>query len=261
MDASAYWQENKRFVLTVGAGALVFLAAFAIEGSMFDGPMAAARREIQGHKNALKQAQFSAADLVTAEEENGALKAASAILVEAARFRPRAEFVPDPAAGPAANSYLRTFTRVKEELGQRAARVGIELDRSLGMPELSPTNEGEIVRYLEALDLVETVGDLAVRARVDRVEKIQVTLDPRMTSREGVGAIERTKVKMNIAGPSLALTRLLTWTQRPGTGGRVLAIDKLEMTLARGKKDEVRLEVTFLLPRVKEPEVSGEAGL
>lgn len=259
MDASAYWQENKRFVVTVGAGALVFLIAFAIEGSMFEDPMAAARREIASHKTALKQAQFSATDLATAEQENAALRQAAETLVEVARFRPRAEFVPDPAAGPAANHYLRTFTRVKEELGQRAARVGIELDRGLGMPELSPTNEGEIVRYLEALDLVESVADLAVRARVDRIEKIQVTLDPKINSREGVGAIERTKVQMSIAGPSLALTRLLTWTQRPAAGGRGFAIHKLEMAIARGKKDEVRLDVTFVIARVKELEAPKEA--
>jgi hypothetical protein len=260
MDASAYWQENKRFVVTVGAGALVFLIAFAIEGSMFEDPMAAARREIQGSKNALKQAQFSATDLATAEQENAALRQAAGTLVEVARFRPRAEFVPDPATGPAANHYLRTFTRVKEELGQRAARVGVELDRGLGMPELSPTNEGEIVRYLEALDLVESVCDLAVRARVDRIEKIQVRLDPAISSRQGVGAIERTRVQMSIAGPSLALTRLLTWTQRPGADGRVFAIDKLELGLARGKKDEVRLDVTFVIARVKELEAPKEAG-
>jgi hypothetical protein len=258
MDASAYWQENKRFVLTVGAGALVFLAAFAIEGSMFDGPMAAARKEIQGHKNRLKEAKFTASDLATAEQENEALKAAAGMLVEAARFRPRPDFVPDPSAGPAAHHYLRTSTRVKEELGSRASRAGVALDRSLGLPELSPTNEGEIVRYLEALDLVESVADLAVRARVQRIEKIQVRLDPAMNSKQGVGTVERTKVQMSLAGNSLAVTRLLSWTQRPDAGGRVFAIDKLELALARGKKDEVRLDVTFVVPRIKELELSGE---
>ena len=260
MDASAYWQENKRFVVAVGAGALVFLIAFALEGSLFDDPMAQARREIQGHKNALKQAQFSASDLATAEQENAALRQAAETLVTAARFRPRPEFVLDPAAGPAASHYLLSFTRVKEELGQRAARAGVELDGSLGMPELSPTNEGEIARYLEALDLVESVSDLAVRARVDRIEKILVRLDPKMNSREGVGTIERTRVQLNIAGSSLALTRLLAWTQRPSQGGRVFALDKVEMNLARGKKDEVRLEVTFVIARVKELEPPAENG-
>lgn len=260
MDASAYWQENKRFVVTVGVGALLFLVAFALEGSFFDGPKAAARQEIQKHRSALKQAKFGASDLATAEQENAALRSAAATLVEAARFRPRPEFVHDPAGGPASNHYLRVLTRVREELGQRANRAGVALVPSLGMPELSPTNEGELARYLEALDLVESVSDLAVRARVARIENIVVRLDPKLNSREGTGSIERTRVQMNLAGSSLALTRLLTWTQRPGPGGRVFTIDKLELGVARGKKDEVRLEVTFVLARVKDLEPPAEGG-
>lgn len=254
MDASAYWQENKRFVVAVGAGAVLFLIAFAVEGSMFAGSLSSAKREIQKHKDALRQSQYSATDLAAAEQENAALRQATSTLVEAARFRPRAEFVPQASSGPASNHYLRVLTRVREELGMRAARAGMEFDDSFGMPELSPTNEGEILRYLEALDLVESVGDLALRARVERIEKIQVRLDPALTSREGVGSIERTRVQMSVAGPSLALTRLLAWTQRPAPGGRVFAIDKLEMLPARGKKDELRLDVTFVIARVKELE-------
>jgi len=71
--------------------------------------------------------------------------------------------VPDPAGGSSANHYLRTLSRVREELTQRANRASLKLDSSLGMPELSPTVEREILRYLEALDLVETVSDLVSR--------------------------------------------------------------------------------------------------
>jgi hypothetical protein len=261
MDLGAYWQENRRFVLSVGAGVVVFLIGFAIESSLFQGKINAAQRAIQLNKNQLKELQFSAKDLAEVEGENAALRAALEELVEAARFRPRPEFVPDPAAGSSANHYLRTLSRVREELLTRANRASLTLDSSLGMPELSPTAEREILRYLEALDLVESVADLAIRARADGIDKIQVRLDPGHASRQGVGAIERTRVQMTLVGSSLALTRVLAWTQRPAAGGRVLPIDKLEMTTARGRKDQVRLDVTFVLARVKEleppPEKSG----
>src|SRR6185503_3130634 len=129
---------------------------------------------------------------------------------------------------------LRTLSRVREELTQRANRASLKLDSSLGMPELSPTVEREILRYLEALDLVETVSDLAIRARADSIDKIQVRLDPGYSSRGGVGAIERTKVQMTISGSSLELTRLLAWTQRPDANGRTLPIDSLEMSAPKG---------------------------
>ena len=260
MDLGAYWQENKRFVVTVGAGALLFLIGFAVENAHYQGSINAANRAIQQKKNDLKEMQFSSTDEAEAQAENVALRTAVETLSKAAQFHPRREFVPDPAAGSSANHYVRTVSRVREELGQRANRASLELDASLGMPELSPTLEREILRYLEALDLVESVADLAIRARADGIDKIQVRLDPGQAARTGVGPVERTKVQMTITGSSIALTRLLAWTQRPGPDGRVLPIDQLEMTAARNQPGRVRLDVTFLIARVKELEPPAEKG-
>lgn len=259
MDFAGYWQENKRFAITVGAGAVLFLIGYAVESSMYQGQVSEAQGGINRYKNQLKEALFTSQDLSAAETENTALRADIEKLAAAVRFQARPEFVPDPAAGPAANHYLRTFSRVHEDLLQRANRASLEIQSSLGMPELQPTVEAEIVRYLEALDLIESVADLAIRARVDRIDKIQVRLDPARSSREGVGPIERTRVQMSLSGPPLALLRLLAWTQRPPPGGRVFAIDQCEMGGARGKKDEVRLDVTFVVARVKDVEPSPEA--
>lgn len=251
MDLGAYWQENKRFVVTVGAGALLFLIGFGIESSIFKDKINAANRAIQLNKNQLKELQFSSADQQEAQAENDALRAALERLEAAADFEPRPEFVPDPAAGSSANHYVRQLSRVREDLGQRANRASLEFDLSLGMPELSPTLEREILRYLEALDLVETVVDLAVRARADSIDKIQVRLDPGHSSRGGIGPIERTRVQLSLTGSSTALTRILAQTQRPERGGRVLPIDQLEMSAARGRPGQVRLDVTFVIARVK----------
>src|SRR5262245_44744161 len=252
MDLGAYWQENKRFCVTVGAGAVLFLIGFAVETSLFRGKINAAQRAIQLNKNQLKELKFSAEAQRAAEAENAALRSSVERLTAAANFHPRPEFVPDPAASSSANHYLRTLTRVREDLLQRANRASMKVESSLGMPELSPTVEREILRYLEALDLVETVSDLAIRARVDSVDKIQVRLDPGYGSRGGVGAIERTKVQMIFTGSSLELQRLLAWSQRPGANGRTLPIDQFEMATAKGRPGQGRLDVTFLVARVKE---------
>lgn len=254
MDLGAYWQENKRFVVTVGAGAVLFLIAYAIETSHYQGRINAANRAITLKRNELKAMQFSSADQSEAEAENAALRSAVEALGAAAQFRARPEFVPDPAAGSSANHYVRTVSRVREDLSLRANRANLDLDPSLGMPELSPTLEREILRYLEALDLVESVADLAIRARAQGVDKIQVRLDPGHAARTGVGAIERTRVQMTLTGSSLALTRLLAWTQRPGPNGRVIPIDKVEMLSPKNQTGRVRLDVTFLIARVRELE-------
>jgi hypothetical protein len=81
-----------------------------------------------------------------------------------------------------------------------------------------------------------------------------VRLDPSHGSGGGPGAIERTKVQVTLTGSSLALTRLLAWSQRPGPLGRVLPIDQVEMTSARNQPGRVRLDVTFVLALVQAPE-------
>jgi hypothetical protein len=254
MDLGAYWQENKRFVVGVGAGTLLFLVGLAVESSLWEGERNETRRRIQGLRNKLAEASYGADDLAQAERENAALRAAVERLGAAATFEPRAEFARSAQGASASNQYLRAISRVREELESRANRAGIEIDPKLGMPELSPTVEAEIERYLEALDLVETVLDLAIRARVERVDKIQVRLDPGLSSRQGLGRIERTRVSFHLTGSSLALDRLLVWSQRPPAGARPLLVDGFEMQNARGKEGEVRLEVTFVVPRMRAPE-------
>jgi hypothetical protein len=251
MDLDAYWQENKRFVVGVGAGALLFLVGFMVESSVYGDDLAAARREIQGYRNDLARAPYDDADRRDAQNDNDALRAASERLAEAGRFHPRPEFVHDPASGSVANHYLRTLSEVRETLTQRANRAGMEIDPSLGMPELSPTVETETIRYLEALDLVDSVCDLALRARVARIDRIQTRLDPGHGSRQGVGAIERTRVTLTMTGSSLALARVLAWTQRPPQGGRVLPIDGVEIVRSRSKRGEERMDVTFAVVRVR----------
>ena len=104
MDLGAYWQENRRFVLTVGAGVVAFLVGFWVENALFQGKIVGAQRAIQLGKNKLAELRFTSADLTEVEAENAALRTAVERLTTAARFAPRPEFVPDPASGPSAKS-------------------------------------------------------------------------------------------------------------------------------------------------------------
>lgn len=250
MDLSEYWQENKRFVVGVTAGVVLFFVGHMTLASSFDGRIRSLERRIARYRADLSKPMLSAADLADAEQENDGLRAVVRELAGALDFRPREEFALDPTRGPANAQYLRVLSRVREELLQRASRAGITVEAGLGMPSLSPTREAEIQRYLEALDVIERAVDLALAARVDRVERISVKLDPGLTSRQGVGVLERTRVKLELAGESLAIERVLAWTQRPPGGGPPLAIDELELLPARGREDEVHLELTLTVPRL-----------
>ncbi len=260
MDLNDYWQENKRFVSGVAGGAVVFLIGYMVVGSFYDSDIRSKRRSIAQRQSDLRQAMFTASDLADAQQENDDLRAAVGELVAATRFEARPEFVLDPSQGAANTQYLRALSRVREDLLTRANRSNLQLDPGLGMPALSPTRQPEIERYLEALDVVETVVDLSIDARAQRIDRILVRLDPALTSRDGLGDVERTRVTFEVTGNSLALTRLLTWTQRPpgGDAGRVLHIDSVELAPSRSKDEEVHLELTLVVARLSEGLLSND---
>ncbi len=255
MDLNDYWQEHKRFVMTVASGGLLFVVGWLAVGSIFRDGIDKKKREIAQRRADLGKPVFDSQDLADAREENERLQEAVERLISMTEFQALEAFrldPADPAGGSASNQYLRALSRVREELIPRAKRANLEIDSALGMPALSPTRDDEIIRYLEALDLVSSVVDLAIASQVRRVERIQIHLDPGLNSREGVGAIERTRISFTLSGRSQALERMLARTQRPG-GGRILHVDSAEMVPSRGREDEVRLEITFALARLASP--------
>src|SRR5204863_482021 len=93
---------------------------------------------------------------------------ASKFTVDLSFFAPRPAFAFDPAKGSASNQYFATVSSVREELLTLAGRNNMRIAEDLGLPALSPTRESEIVRYLEALDLVDRAVRLALASGVDR---------------------------------------------------------------------------------------------
>jgi len=249
MDLNDYWQENKRFVLTVLGGLLVFWIGTMMIDSFIGSELRSKKRTRQSLQSQLKEERFLPRDLARARSENEALSEARGALVERVAWTPRPEFRLDPSRGSAGNQYFATAQRVREELLRRAGRSNVRIDQDLGLPGLAPTRDDEIERHLEALDLVERVVGTAIDERVERIDDIEIKLDPGLRGRRGPGRVERTRVKLRMVGGSGPMLRVLNRTQAPADG-QSLVIEELEAIPERTKNDEVRLEVTFLVPRV-----------
>jgi len=258
MDLNDYWQENKRFVATVAGGVAVFLVGFFVLDSVYGQKIASTERRIAGFRSDLAQDLFSSADRTVAAQENEELRGAVATLSERLAFAPREGFRLDPALGSSASQYQRALTAVREDLFQRANRANLALEAELGMPKFSPTREEEIERYLEALDVIDSAVRLGISAGVRRMEDIRVRLDPGLSSNVGLGRVESTRVELVVVGSSLAVTRFLVSTQR--AEGRALSVSELEMSQARNKDDEVRLDLTLVVPRLRPPALGAEEG-
>ncbi len=254
MDLNDFWQENKRFVVTVASGAILFVIGSMVVDSFFRSELQGQEREAREKGDKLRNTPlYGPAELGRAQEQNDALLLAIGKLTQAVEFHARPRFQLDATKGPASNQYFGTVSAVREELLRAAGRANLRLPEDLGLPALSPTRELEIQKTLEAFDLVERVLHLALESGVERVERIEIKLDPGLSSRAGVGEIERTRVTFVAAGDPQPLVRLLLASQGRASEGAVpllpLVLERVELTPARNKTDEATLEAVFCVVR------------
>lgn len=261
MTLEGFWQENKRFVLVVGGGALVFLVGWMVIGSVLGDELSSRKRAADSTQRKLSsEPMYTSDDLRRFEAENTALKAAYDTLSDATAWKSRPLYTLDAKRGAPSNQYFAAVAATRDELMRRAGRANLRLPEDMGLPALSPTRESDIARYLQGLDLVDRAVRYALETNCRRIDRIQIQLDPRLTSKAGVGMIERTRVTMNLSGAPRPLVEFLARTQEKapleGAGPAALEpllVERCEMQLTRGKTDEAGLEVVFVVARIVPP--------
>jgi hypothetical protein len=244
MDLNDFWQENKRFVVTVVGGAIVFLVGYlAIErvfGSALETEEARKRRAETGLAGKL----FQPEDLAQAETENKALEATLATLSSTVQFKPRPQF--ELGSGAPTNRYFNAVSETRDSLRTAAGRAGMKIPDELGLPTLSPSRQQEIARYLEAVDMIDRAARIAIESGVARVDEVHIKLDPRLLSGKGIEGVEKTLVEMKLRGDALALSRFVMLTQR-APADKTLLVERCEFSAAPGAKlDEARLDIALL---------------
>ncbi len=248
MDLNDYWQENKNFALSVAAGFIAFFIGNSIIQSNIGADVTKTRGRINTTQRELNKITLTKTDLREAESENEALQAAVIELVAQVDFKARPDFSLDPSLGSASNQYFAQVSTVREELSREAGRLGVTIPDDLGLPTLAPTREDELARYLEAFDLVERVVRLSFETGVRKVDKIKISLDPKLRGPKGLESIERTRVKVNLAGNSGALVQLLAACQ-DASRGKVLLVQDCELTPERARPTEAVMEINFIVAR------------
>ncbi|HVS18635.1 MAG TPA: hypothetical protein VMT18_08560 [Planctomycetota bacterium] len=241
MDLDGYWQENKRFVTSVAGGGVAFLVVWFV----IDANLGRDLRRMESRRTNLTrdlaEPMFGNAELDRARAENTALRASVAALREHSDFQARATFAPSPDQAPSSR-YVGVVSSVRETLLQDAGRAGLVVPADLGLPTLAPTREAEIERTLEALDAVERLVRLAMAARVQRIDQIRIRLDSRLLAGKPIADLERTEIEFALTGPSEPIVRLLELCAEP-VDGRTLLVRRAEVKEARGRRNEVRLEL------------------
>jgi hypothetical protein len=191
---------------------------------------------------------FTSADLAQARAENEALRAVVTEIAAHADFAPREEFTLRPGDAPSSR-YFSVVTDVRDDLRQRCSRAGLSIPEDLGLPSLSPTREQEIARYLEGLDVVEATIQMAIEAGVERIDKIEIDVDNRLLSGKPIDDLEKTLVEFRITGDSPPIVTLLELLEQE-RDDRVVLVERLAMVPARGRDDDVRLDLVLLVPHL-----------
>ncbi len=250
MDLDDYWQENKRFIITVVAGLVVFLIGTLIVNGLVDSDLRKALRARTGYRNSLNnKARHTSADKTRARDDNEALMASFEALRGGVEFAPRPGFSLDASRGSASSQYFTAVDQVRGDIDILRSRYRVMLPDGLGLEPVKTNSASTISRHLEALDLLDRALHCAIESGVKNITKVRVELDPAFNSRAGLGAVERTLSLIQIVSPSEAVTDMLMLSQSDRFG-QPLPIENFELKVARSKQDEVTAEVTFMVVRV-----------
>ena len=263
MDLSEIWQEHKRFIVTVASGALLFLIASSVVDAVYGADLSEQRNKIGRATNDLNGPLYTAADKREAEEQNEELASRAMDLEGAIAFVPREAFRLVSASPAAAqNSFMDAGERLRSQLGDLASRRRALLPDGLGIVMPGTRNVDVFERHLHALDLLERVVQLALKADVRRVRDVRIELDRAFKSGRSLGALEKTEVTVEVEGDPEAVTQWIAMCETPSKDatlgvdvrGQALPISSLEIRAASVKRSDVLATVTFVVVRIHSAE-------
>ena len=271
MDASEIWQENKKFIITVGSGLLVFLIGNMVVTSMYSGDIRRVTRDTAKASKRLKTEMYTADDLGVAEDENVELTKRYEQLRAAAEFQPRQEFTLDAYEGSAQNAQSSVREKVLDRIADLASRKRAFLPDGLDLEMLKTRNVDALERHIHALDMLERALVLALEAGVRQVRAIEIKLDPSFDSTRGVNPIEKTVVTVDVIAAPEAVTRWLAMAETPmaeaspeapglfAIRAQALPIREVDIRSNKSKKnDDVRARISFDVVRIHEIETDDE---
>jgi hypothetical protein len=249
MDVNDFWQENKRFVVIVVGGVLVFFTGIVLINNLFGSELALQETRRTQFNNTLNGALIPQSDLDLLRTENQKLIAARAALAKATVFETRASFAPN--TGSMAQRYFEVESATRDELLPAAGRFGIPVPEDLGLPALAPNKDEHIARYLDALDVIDRTLRLGFEAGIGRVEGIEIKLDGKLLSGKPLEVVEKTLITFKLRGTATSLARLVLMMQR-APQSRIGVLDRAEFISGGVRVDDARLELTLAAVRLHE---------
>jgi len=245
MNFDAFWQTHRRFIMGIAGGLVAFFILLAITGGGAKDRLAKARGSISRSTRQMQGNKLYAANQVSALKQRlEDLQLRNSLLAERnlPAFRSRFQV---PPGTPPAQHYISLTGEMRDELIGWALRRNCEVDSSLGLPPVSPSQPQQIERVLRGLDVVDRVVHLAVDFGAAEVDKIRVAQNRRRQSGRNVSPLDITPVTMEVTFQRASITPFLSALLAEQDAGRPLGLTALEILPRNEKRMEQKLLLEF----------------
>lgn len=246
MDLTGIWQEHKTFIMLVAAGLLVLIIGQVVISELY--PVDTERKILLKSLSDIRRLEAVPSDLLaSAQDDNENFTTAYAAVLDRVDFKPREEFLLNPAENPDVQ-YFRIVSQEREVLVEMPKTLNITVANNLGMPELSPTRRKDIQRSLIGLDIVDRVVSLAIESDVREVGEIDLVSD---VGRRKKGFIDELKVSFKMTGTMVSIAMFFEKLQR---SENYLAIDEAELISSEGEGKMIEADFTVSALTIVEEE-------
>lgn len=243
MNFDAFWQTHRRFIMGMAGGAVVFFILLAITGGGSKERLSKARTSIgRASRQMASNKMFAASQVSELKERFNMLQDRNQLLADRnlPAFRERFQV---PPGMPPAQHYISLTGEMRDELIGWALRRNCEVDDSLGLPPVSPSQPQQIDRVLRGLDVVDRVVHLAVDFGASEVDKIRIAQKRSRRSGRNVSPLDITPVTLEVTFTRTSIAPFMNALLAEQQAGRPLGLMGLEVL----PRNEKRLEQKLLL--------------
>jgi hypothetical protein len=240
MSVGDVWQEHRRFITTVGAGALVFFIAYLVISSIYSGKAQRLTSDIEKARTVQKQSVLPGnVDIRKLQADRDRLEKDTEALMSTVGYKPDDKWLLLPSVADPDLHYNKQIDAFRNGVLELAALRNIDVEQRLGLPEQFPGSRADIEHYLRGLAVVEAVVGAAVIAEqvyeggVARIEKIEIAKPPKARSaadQRKTPFITTVKVDVTIVGHPKAIDLILknfaSDTTGEGRAGRYLSLEE-----------------------------------
>lgn len=244
MNLDALWQRHRRFALGFAGGALGFFLLLWLLTSSAADRRSSAERAISRDVLNLRSEMYGEAEERIVQQRLEELRALNADLGMRALPLWRTEFRLPQGKSPSQH-YIELTGQLRQDLIGWALRNDCDVDETLGLPPVSPTQQQAVERVLRGLDVAERVVRLAVEYGAGSVEKMTIGERSRRAGNARGAVLDLTPVELEVVFEGRSPAPFLRALLDEGTQRRPIGLASVEVAAPNPRKRERRVLLEF----------------